>query len=68
MFLEQVVVGLERAVKTMKKGEISQVIVQPDYGFGSSESQQELAVVPPNTPLIYGVEVVSFIRVGRAIP
>lgn len=52
----------------MKKGEISQVIVQPDYGFGSSKSQQELAVVPPHSPLIYGVEVVSFIRVGRAIP
>lgn len=51
----------------MKKGEISLVIVQPEYGFGSSESQQELAVVPPNTPLIYEVEMVSFIKVGRTV-
>lgn len=59
---EQVIDGLDRAVKTMKKGEISVVIIQPEYGFGSSESQQQLAVVPPNATLIYEVEMVSFIK------
>lgn len=57
---DQVIDGLDRAVRTMKKGEISLVIIQPEYGFGPSDSQQELAVVPGNSPLHYEVEMVSF--------
>lgn len=59
---EQVIDGLDKAVKTMKKGEIAQITVHPDYAFGSSESQQELATVPANSPLIYEVEMVSFTK------
>ncbi|KAK9082705.1 hypothetical protein Scep_029176 [Stephania cephalantha] len=57
---EQVIDGLDRAVMTMKKGEVALVIVAPEHGFGSSESQQELAVVPPNSTLYYEIELVSF--------
>lgn len=57
---EQVIDGLDRAARTMKKGEVALITIQPEYGFGPSESQQELAVVPGNAPLLYEVEMVSF--------
>ncbi|KAJ4955709.1 hypothetical protein NE237_012492 [Protea cynaroides] len=59
---EQVIDGLDRAVMTMKKGEAALVTVAPEYAFGSSESQQELAVVPPNSTVYYEVELVSFVK------
>jgi FK506-binding protein 4/5 len=47
----------------MKKGEIALLTIQPEYGFGSYDSLQELAVVPASTPLFYEVEMVSFVKV-----
>ncbi|KAL0389890.1 UNVERIFIED_CONTAM: Peptidyl-prolyl cis-trans isomerase FKBP65 [Sesamum calycinum] len=46
---EQVIEGLDRAVMTMKKGEEALLTIAPEYAFGSSESKQELATVPPNS-------------------
>ncbi|CAI9776600.1 unnamed protein product [Fraxinus pennsylvanica] len=57
---EQVIEGLDRAVMAMKKGEVALVTITPEYAFGSSESQQELAVVPPNSTLYYDIELISF--------
>ncbi|KAJ4838881.1 Peptidyl-prolyl cis-trans isomerase fkbp65 [Turnera subulata] len=57
---EQVIDGLDRAVTTMKKGEVALLTVAPEYAFGSSESKQELAVVSPNSTVYYEVELVSF--------
>ncbi|KAI3833807.1 hypothetical protein MKX03_011372, partial [Papaver bracteatum] len=54
--------GLDRAVMTMKKGEVALVTIEPEYAFGSSESQQELAVVPPGSTVYYEVELVSFVK------
>ncbi|KAE8699558.1 70 kDa peptidyl-prolyl isomerase [Hibiscus syriacus] len=59
---EQVIDGLDKAVMTMKKGEVAQLTIAPEYAFGSSESKQELAVVPPNSTVYYEVEMVSFIK------
>lgn len=59
---EQVIDGLDRAVKTMKKGEIAEITIHPDYAFGASESQQELATVPANSTVIYEMEMVSFTK------
>ncbi|XP_019188626.1 PREDICTED: peptidyl-prolyl cis-trans isomerase FKBP62-like [Ipomoea nil] len=59
---EQVIDGLDRAVLTMKKGEVALLIVAPEYAFGSSESKQELAVVPPNSTVSYEIELVSFVK------
>ncbi|KAK6279335.1 hypothetical protein POUND7_019602 [Theobroma cacao] len=59
---EQVIDGLDRAVKMMKKGEHVLITIQPEYAFGSSESQQELAVVPANATVYYEVEMVSFVK------
>lgn len=57
---EQVIDGLDRAVLTMKKGEVAHLTIAPEYAFGSSESQQELAVVPANSTVYYEVDLVSF--------
>ncbi|CAK8578440.1 unnamed protein product [Lathyrus sativus] len=59
---EQVIDGLDRAVKNMKQGEIALVVIQPEYAFGSSASPQELATVPPNSTVYYAVELVSFVK------
>lgn len=61
---EQVTDGLDRAVKTMKKGEIAQVTIQPEYAFGTLESQQDLAIVPTDSTVYYEVEMISFTKVG----
>ncbi|CAA0838652.1 Peptidyl-prolyl cis-trans isomerase FKBP62 [Striga hermonthica] len=57
---DQVIEGLDRALKTMKKGEVAIVVIQPEYAFGQSESLQELAVVPGNSTVYYEVEMISF--------
>ena len=63
-FTEQVIDGLDKAVKNMKKGEIAVVTIHPDYAFGSSESPQELAIVPANSTVYYEVELLSFVKVS----
>lgn len=59
---EQVIDGLDRAVMAMKKGEVALLTVAPECAFGSSESQQELAMVPPNSTVHYEIELVSFVK------
>ncbi|KAJ9565104.1 hypothetical protein OSB04_001070 [Centaurea solstitialis] len=59
---EQVIDGLDRAVMTMKKGEVALLTIEPEYAFGSAGSKQELAVVPPNATVTYEVELISFIK------
>lgn len=61
---EQVIDGLDRAVKNMKKGEVALVTIQPEYAFGPTESQQDLAVVPANSTVYYEVKLLSFVKVG----
>ncbi|XP_076951591.1 70 kDa peptidyl-prolyl isomerase-like [Bidens hawaiensis] len=57
---EQVIDGLDRCVKTMKKGEVSMLTIHPDYAFGLTESHQDFATVPANCTVYYDVELVSF--------
>ncbi|KAJ7961619.1 Peptidylprolyl isomerase [Quillaja saponaria] len=59
---EQAIDGLDRAVMTMKKGEVALLTIAPEYAFGSSQTQQDLAVVPPNSTVYYEVELVSFVK------
>lgn len=60
---EQVCLGLEEAVQTMKLGEVAQVIVQPQYGFGSEQHQAAQATVPANSTLFYTVELMELHKV-----
>ncbi|CAL9177526.1 unnamed protein product [Musa hybrid cultivar] len=59
---EKVIEGLDQAVMTMNKGEIALVTIPPEYAFLSTESKQDLAVVPANSTVIYEVELVSFVK------
>lgn len=59
---EQVIDGLDRAVMTMKKGEIAIVTIFPEYGYKDTQTQRDLAVVPPDSTLIYEIELISFIK------
>ncbi|KAJ9547980.1 hypothetical protein OSB04_020523 [Centaurea solstitialis] len=59
---EQVIDGLDKGVMTMKKGEVAILAIGPEYAFGSTESKQELAAVPPNSTVIYEVYLISFIK------
>lgn len=63
---EQVMEGLDRAVMTMKKNEVALLTIAPEYAFGSSESKQDLAVVPPNSTVCCEVELVSFEKVSKS--
>ncbi|KAL0368926.1 UNVERIFIED_CONTAM: peptidyl-prolyl isomerase [Sesamum calycinum] len=59
---EQTIVGLDRAVSTMKKLEYALVTISPEYGFGSTEVKRDLAVVPPSSTILYEVELLDFVR------
>jgi len=48
---------------TMKKGEVALVTIPPEHAFSSTESKQDLAVVPPNSTVVYELELVSFVKV-----
>jgi FK506-binding protein 4/5 len=47
----------------MKKGERAILIINPDFGFGSSEVRRDLAVIPPSSNVVYEVEVLYFLKV-----
>ncbi|XP_073279860.1 70 kDa peptidyl-prolyl isomerase-like [Primulina huaijiensis] len=59
---DEVIEGIDRAVKTMNKEEVALLTIQPEFAFGPSESRQELAVVPGNSVVYYDVEMVSFVN------
>ncbi|KAH7849821.1 hypothetical protein Vadar_023470 [Vaccinium darrowii] len=59
---EQVIAGLDRAAVTMKKKEQAILTITPEYGFGSTAVKRDLAVVPPNSTLIYDVEMLDFVK------
>jgi hypothetical protein len=62
---EQVIGGLDVTVVNMKKGEIALARIPPQHAFGSTETKQDLASVPPNSTVFYEVELVSFEKVIR---
>lgn len=57
------IVGLDRAVSTMKKSELAIITISPEYGYGSTEVNQNPPVVQPSSTVLYEVEMLDFIRV-----
>ncbi|CAD6244552.1 unnamed protein product [Miscanthus lutarioriparius] len=57
---DQVIEGLDKAVLSMKKGEVALVTIPPHHAFGTNETNQDLATVPPNSSVYYEMELVSF--------
>lgn len=49
---------------SMKKGEVAVVRISPEYGFGGAETKRDLGTVPPNSALIYELELVEFSKVS----
>ncbi|PWA81025.1 Peptidyl-prolyl cis-trans isomerase, FKBP-type [Artemisia annua] len=60
---EQVIYGLDRGVRTMKKGEVAILTIHLKYAFGSTEAHQESATIPASSTMYYDVELVSFEKV-----
>lgn len=46
----------------MVKGELANVTVKFEYGFGDTEVQRQLITIPPFSILIYEVELINFIK------
>lgn len=63
MNAEQVIDGLDRAVRNMKKGEVALITIHPEHAFGATGSQQDLATIPPDSTVYYEVEMISFVKV-----
>ena len=62
---EQLPEGLEQAVMKMKVGEKAEIVIQPQYAFGAEASKQPQAVVPPQSTVVYTLELVDMEKVCR---
>ena len=60
---EQLPEGLEQAIMKMKVGEKAEIAIQPQYAFGAEASQQPKAVVPPQSTVVYTLELVDMEKV-----
>ena len=47
----------------MKLSEVAEVVIQPQYGFGSKEHQVPEATIPANSTLFYTVELAELNKV-----
>ncbi|EFJ19541.1 hypothetical protein SELMODRAFT_110584 [Selaginella moellendorffii] len=59
---EQVISGLDKAVSKMKKGEVSLITIDPEYGYGNSVTRGSLSLIPANSTLTYELELDSFVK------
>jgi len=50
--------GVEFALEKMKKNEVAQVTLKPEYGFGSEGNLDK--VVPPDATLVYDITLIKF--------
>ncbi|RZF36467.1 hypothetical protein LSTR_LSTR009563 [Laodelphax striatellus] len=55
------ILGVEIAVKTMKKGEESQFLVEPEYAFGKLGCPPR---VPPEATILFQIEIVDFVELS----
>jgi len=55
----KVIVGLDIALSTMKKGEISRFLISPKYGYGLLGCPPR---IPPNSKILYEVELLSVLE------
>ncbi len=58
-----VVEGVEKVLEKMKKGEESEVTVQPGYAYGSQGDSPK--GVPPNAEVTYIVTLTDFVKVNN---
>ncbi|BDA45510.1 Peptidyl-prolyl cis-trans isomerase FKBP62 [Coccomyxa sp. Obi] len=58
----EVVEGLDLGVLKMNEDEVMEIRVAPEYGFGDKEEKRPLGTVPPNSTLLYTVELLEVIK------
>jgi hypothetical protein len=63
-----VVEGLDLAVMKLNEGEVAEVSIAPQYGFGDAEAVRAQGSVPPGSRLHYTVEIVGLTKVRSARP
>ncbi|PRD21191.1 UNVERIFIED_CONTAM: Inactive peptidyl-prolyl cis-trans isomerase FKBP6 [Trichonephila clavipes] len=56
--------GLEMGIKTMKKGELSRIMVHPSYAFGEMGCPPR---IPANAEILYEVQIIKFIAGKDAV-
>ncbi len=59
----EVVEGLDLGILKMNEDEVMEITVAPEYGFGDKEEKRPLGTVPPNSTLLYTVELLEVIKV-----
>ncbi len=59
---EEVILGLEKLVESMKKGEKSWAKIAPTYAYGVTGCEEKN--VPPNATLVYEVQLTNFTKVS----
>jgi len=60
-----VIDGLEEDVMTMNVGEVASFTIPPQHVFGAVGSNQyHLANIPPNSNVIYEIEILSVVNVS----
>lgn len=65
---EQVIYGIDEAVMTMQEGEIATFTIPPQHAFGAVGSDQyKLAIVPPDSVVIYEIELLSVVNVSMKL-
>ncbi|CAL8470896.1 g10438 [Coccomyxa elongata] len=58
----EVVEGLDLGILKMNEDEVMEIRVVPEYGFGNKEEKRPLGTVPPNSTLLYTVELLEVIK------
>jgi len=53
----EVIKGWNESVATMSKGEISTVVISPEYGYGKHGYPPD---IPANATLVFNIELISF--------
>mmetsp|Transcript_20256 Transcript_20256/g.28042 ORF Transcript_20256/g.28042 Transcript_20256/m.28042 type:complete len:474 (+) Transcript_20256:2-1423(+) len=56
---EQQIIGLDKAVLKMKKGEKALITIRPELAFGAQDTVKPLATIPANTTVQYEMELVE---------
>jgi FKBP-type peptidyl-prolyl cis-trans isomerase len=51
----QVIPGLEKAIRTMRKGEKAIIVMRSDYGYGD----EGFLSIPPFSSLIYSIDLIN---------
>ncbi|KAJ3107849.1 hypothetical protein HDU97_003197 [Phlyctochytrium planicorne] len=61
----QVIKGWDRAVKSMKKGELARVTLKPEYAYGEAGAPPK---IPPNATLEFDIELLGWKNVNALTP